>query len=84
MRSPAILLMFVRCGLAAPLRGLSVQLQTVEKLQTHTHPELWSEEFWIKIGLSMLLVLAGGLFAGCVCPPSSSLISHTPTSLNFM
>ncbi|KAJ7252042.1 hypothetical protein C8J57DRAFT_1077753 [Mycena rebaudengoi] len=56
--------MFVRCGLAAPLRGLSVQLQTVEKLQTHTHPELWSEEFWIKIGLSMLLVLAGGLFAG--------------------
>ncbi|KAJ6628268.1 hypothetical protein B0H10DRAFT_2428861 [Mycena sp. CBHHK59/15] len=30
-------------------------------VSTHTHPELWPPEFWTKIGLSALLVLAGAL-----------------------
>ncbi|KAJ7108335.1 hypothetical protein C8R44DRAFT_636674 [Mycena epipterygia] len=32
--------------------------------EIHSHPELWSPEFWEKIAMSMLLVLAGGVFAG--------------------
>ncbi|KAF8191972.1 hypothetical protein K438DRAFT_873305 [Mycena galopus ATCC 62051] len=61
------LLLLVRCALASPLfTGLKTQLQlgiqTAKK--THTHPELWSTEFWEKIAISMVLVLLGGVFAG--------------------
>ncbi|KAJ6554849.1 hypothetical protein B0H19DRAFT_1263143 [Mycena capillaripes] len=53
--------------MASPLlSGLKTQLQigiqTAKK--THTHPELWSTEFWEKIAISMVLVLLGGVFAG--------------------
>ena len=36
---------------------------------THAHATeepLWSPEFWWKLGISMCLVLAGGVFAGYV------------------
>ncbi|KAJ7464222.1 hypothetical protein B0H11DRAFT_1734286 [Mycena galericulata] len=39
-----------------------MQLEAAKK--THTHPELWSPEFWQKICLSAVLVLLGGVFAG--------------------
>ncbi|KAJ7264478.1 hypothetical protein B0H12DRAFT_1101873 [Mycena haematopus] len=58
------LLLLVRCALASPLlTGLKTQLlQTAKK--THTHPEMWSSEFWERITISMVLVLLGGVFAG--------------------
>ncbi|KAJ7624854.1 hypothetical protein FB45DRAFT_924367 [Roridomyces roridus] len=59
MRSPALLLL-VRCALASPLLTI---LNSAPK-KTHTHPELWSPEFWEKIIISGLLVLLGGVFAG--------------------
>ncbi|KAJ6570875.1 hypothetical protein DFH09DRAFT_1153268 [Mycena vulgaris] len=65
MRYPAFLLL-VRCALASPLfSGLKQQLsiQMVAK-KVHEHPERWSPEFWEKIGMSMVLVLLGGVFAG--------------------
>ncbi|KAJ7663470.1 hypothetical protein B0H17DRAFT_1211647 [Mycena rosella] len=40
-----------------------MQLQTVKVVYEHPS-KLGSTEFWEKIGISMLLVLAGGLFAG--------------------
>ncbi|KAJ7486942.1 hypothetical protein FB451DRAFT_1228377 [Mycena latifolia] len=62
MRYPAVLLL-VRCVLASPLvTSLGMHIATAKK--THTHPELWSPEFWEKIGMSMILVLLGGVFAG--------------------
>ncbi|KAJ7182250.1 hypothetical protein C8R43DRAFT_1228757 [Mycena crocata] len=62
MRYPTFLLL-VRCAMATPLlSGLKMQLQTAKEAQEH--PELWSPEFWEKIVVSMLLVLAGGVFAG--------------------
>jgi hypothetical protein len=69
--------MLTRCALASPLlSGFGLTTLTGKKI--HTHPERWSEEFWMKIGISMLLVLAGGVFAGCVfmrcgCAPFCSL-----------
>ncbi|KAJ7776548.1 hypothetical protein DFH07DRAFT_951679 [Mycena maculata] len=39
-------------------------LSGLAAVETHTHPQLWSPEFWEKITISMLLVLAGGVFAG--------------------
>ncbi|KAJ7041638.1 hypothetical protein C8F04DRAFT_1079556 [Mycena alexandri] len=62
MRSPTIPLL-VRCALASPLlSGLKMGIQAAKK--THEHPELWSSAFWQKIGMSMVLVLMGGVFAG--------------------
>ncbi|KAJ7750777.1 hypothetical protein B0H16DRAFT_1549057 [Mycena metata] len=63
MRYPTILLL-VRCALASPLlSGLKMGFTQAAK-KTHEHPELWSSEFWQKIGMSMILVLMGGVFAG--------------------
>ncbi|KAJ6526205.1 hypothetical protein B0H10DRAFT_2450724 [Mycena sp. CBHHK59/15] len=56
---------------AAPLARFTLASSLLSSLgltaaaAAHTHPELWSSEFWTKIGLSALLVLAGGVFAGC-------------------
>ncbi|KAJ6608079.1 hypothetical protein B0H10DRAFT_2069212 [Mycena sp. CBHHK59/15] len=61
-RTPALLLL-ARFTLASPLLS-SLGLTAAATKKTHTHPELWSPEFWTKIGLSALLVLAGGVFAG--------------------
>ncbi|KAJ6615075.1 hypothetical protein B0H10DRAFT_1950202 [Mycena sp. CBHHK59/15] len=61
-RTPALLLL-ARFALASPLLS-SLGLTAAATKKTHTHPELWSPEFWTKIGLSALLVLAGGVFAG--------------------
>ncbi|KAJ7252045.1 hypothetical protein C8J57DRAFT_1352071 [Mycena rebaudengoi] len=61
-RYPTIL-MLTRCALASPLLS-GFGLTTLAGKKIHTHPERWSEEFWMKIGISMLLVLAGGVFAG--------------------
>jgi hypothetical protein len=45
-----------------------IGIQTADSLKkTHTHPELWSPEFWEKIAISACLVLLGGVFAGYVC-----------------
>ncbi|KAF7295132.1 hypothetical protein MIND_01051700 [Mycena indigotica] len=56
MRTPALLLL-TRVAFASPL------LFTAKK-KVHEHPELWSPEFWEKIGVSAVLVLLGGVFAG--------------------
>ncbi|KAJ7018437.1 hypothetical protein C8F04DRAFT_390133 [Mycena alexandri] len=62
MRYPTVLLL-VRCALASPLlSGIKMGIQVAKK--THTHPELWSSEFWQRIGVSIVLVLMGGVFAG--------------------
>ncbi|KAJ7776344.1 hypothetical protein B0H16DRAFT_1506412 [Mycena metata] len=62
MRYPTILLL-IRCALASPLlSGVKIGIHVAKK--THTHPERWSPEFWEKIGISMVLVLMGGVFAG--------------------
>ncbi|KAJ7617795.1 hypothetical protein FB45DRAFT_932701 [Roridomyces roridus] len=62
MRSPALLLL-IRCVMASPLLStLHMHIQKAKK--THTHPEPWSAEFWEKIGISAVLVLLGGVFAG--------------------
>ncbi|KAJ7182410.1 hypothetical protein C8R43DRAFT_910919 [Mycena crocata] len=62
MRYPALLLA-IRGVMASPLlSGLKMHIQTAKKM--HEHPERWSPEFWEKIGMSMILVLLGGVFAG--------------------
>ncbi|KAJ7464228.1 hypothetical protein B0H11DRAFT_1734351 [Mycena galericulata] len=49
--------------MASPfLFGRKLQLNIAEK--THTVPDLGSSEFWEKMGVSMVLVLLGGVFAG--------------------
>ncbi|KAJ7103972.1 hypothetical protein B0H15DRAFT_873317 [Mycena belliarum] len=59
---PSALLLLARCALASPLlSGLKMQLLAKK---VHEHPERWSPEFWEKIGMSMALVLLGGVFAG--------------------
>jgi len=65
MRSPAVLLALFRLGpaLASPLISVAFELTNSPK-KTHTHPELWSAEFWEKIGVAAILVLLGGVFAG--------------------
>ncbi|KAJ7676547.1 hypothetical protein DFH06DRAFT_1168454 [Mycena polygramma] len=60
-------LLLARYAFASPLLSgfkeqLQLGIQTAKK--THTHPERWSPEFWEKIGMSMVLVLLGGVFAG--------------------
>ncbi|KAF7322773.1 hypothetical protein HMN09_00056600 [Mycena chlorophos] len=59
MRSTATLLALARLALASPLVH-----SLVAKKKVHEHPELWSPEFWEKIGISAVLVLMGGVFAG--------------------
>ncbi|KAK6969329.1 hypothetical protein R3P38DRAFT_3146342 [Favolaschia claudopus] len=60
--------LLIRCAMASPLlSGFKQQLQLAiqtTKGKTHTHPELWSPEFWEKIILSGVFVLLGGVFAG--------------------
>lgn len=61
MRS-SILLLLARSAFALPFFGRN-------KLQAFGHdnlPERWSPEFWYKVSISALLVLAGGVFAGYV------------------
>jgi metal transporter CNNM len=73
MRHRYSLLLLFRCALASPLfASLKSQVAQVAEFsllakekKTHTHPELWSSEFWEKILMSMGLVLLGGVFAGC-------------------
>ncbi|KAF7304745.1 hypothetical protein MKEN_01188600 [Mycena kentingensis (nom. inval.)] len=51
-------------ALATPL--VTPLLQAAKEKKTHTHPELWSPEFWEKMTMSAVLVLLGGVFAGFV------------------
>ncbi|KAJ7204112.1 hypothetical protein GGX14DRAFT_460871 [Mycena pura] len=73
MRSPTLLAL-ARLVLASPVLS-TLRMHTTAR-KTHTHPELWSPEFWEKIGVSCILVLLGGVFAGCValCAPRA----HSP------
>ncbi|KAJ6492268.1 hypothetical protein C8R45DRAFT_990795 [Mycena sanguinolenta] len=65
MRNRYSLLLLVRCVLASPLlTGLKTQLIQTTAKKTHTHPEMWSSEFWERIVMSGVLVLLGGVFAG--------------------
>ncbi|KAJ7347346.1 hypothetical protein DFH08DRAFT_867799 [Mycena albidolilacea] len=72
MRHRYSLLLLFRCALASPLfASLKSQVAQVAEFsllakekKTHTHPEMWSSEFWEKILMSMGLVLLGGVFAG--------------------
>ncbi|KAJ7819567.1 hypothetical protein B0H14DRAFT_2836230 [Mycena olivaceomarginata] len=72
MRHRYSLLLLFRCALASPLfASLKSQVSQVAEFsllakekKTHTHPEMWSSEFWEKILMSMGLVLLGGVFAG--------------------
>ncbi|KAJ7735535.1 hypothetical protein DFH07DRAFT_928016 [Mycena maculata] len=74
---PTLLLVLLRSIMAAasPLISLGLANLGTESAEignafaqapkkTHTHPELWSPEFWEKIGVSIVLVLLGGVFAG--------------------
>ncbi|KAF7340346.1 hypothetical protein MVEN_01953800 [Mycena venus] len=67
MRNRYTILLLFRCALASPLfaslKSPLVAAMTTAK-KTHTHPELWSPEFWEKIVISGVLVLMGGVFAG--------------------
>ncbi|KAJ7466471.1 hypothetical protein FB451DRAFT_1340600 [Mycena latifolia] len=62
MRYTALLLL-VRDTLASPL-FTELKMHAAKLEETHSHSELWSSEFWGKIGISMTLVLLGGVFAG--------------------
>ncbi|KAJ6502844.1 hypothetical protein C8R47DRAFT_1106934 [Mycena vitilis] len=67
MRHRYSVLLLARYAFASPLlagfkESLQIGIQAAKK--THTHPERWSPEFWEKIGMSMVLVLMGGVFAG--------------------
>ncbi|KAJ7063069.1 hypothetical protein C8F01DRAFT_1055206 [Mycena amicta] len=61
MRTPTLLIALTRLAVASPLVSNSFR---VVKKKVHEHPELWSPEFWEKIGISCILVLLGGVFAG--------------------
>ncbi|KAJ7616481.1 hemolysin [Roridomyces roridus] len=63
MRSYLSLLLFLcTAAVASPILDLQLQISTTTE---HAQkPELWSPVFWQKIGISMVLVLLGGLFAG--------------------
>ncbi|KAJ7464221.1 hypothetical protein B0H11DRAFT_2240622 [Mycena galericulata] len=63
MRYPTLLLL-LRCAAAFPLPGGPDITQVEAGERSHTLPVLWSTEFWEKIGISMVLVLLGGVFAG--------------------
>ncbi|KAJ7466422.1 hypothetical protein FB451DRAFT_1340594 [Mycena latifolia] len=59
------LLLLVRYALASPLfTEFKMHIHAAKFEETHSHPELWSPEFWGKIGISMMLVILGGVFAG--------------------
>ncbi|KAJ7862867.1 hypothetical protein B0H13DRAFT_2282199 [Mycena leptocephala] len=68
MRHRYSFLLLARYAFASPMfTNLAAQIgiQTADNLKkTHTHPELWSPEFWEKIAVSAGLVLLGGVFAG--------------------
>jgi hypothetical protein len=70
MRHRYYILLLARYAFASPMfTNLAAQIgiQTADNLKkTHTHPELWSPEFWEKIAVSAGLVLLGGVFAGYV------------------
>jgi len=42
------------------------QTANLDVAKHHEGEELWSPEFWWKIGLSICLVLLGGVFSGSV------------------
>jgi metal transporter CNNM len=58
MRYPTVLLLVAKATIASPF------LAAVE-IPRHV-PDRWSPEFWYRILVSVMLVLAGGVFAGYV------------------
>ena len=58
MRYPTVLLLIVKATIASPFFGTIVTPRHV--------PDRWSPEFWYRILVSVVLVLAGGVFAGYV------------------
>ncbi|KAJ7615383.1 hypothetical protein FB45DRAFT_935569 [Roridomyces roridus] len=58
MRVPSLVLLLLRIGYAASYPA------SLGEVQQEAHPDLWSSGFWWKMGISMVLVLLGGVFAG--------------------
>lgn len=61
-----IFLFLAQAALASPFSG-TLGEPAFELYTAKEHPEPGSTQFWWKLIISMVLVLAGGVFAGCVC-----------------
>lgn len=71
MKKYSLFLILARKALAAPFKSFlgTYIIASAHELDSTTHddtPEYGSPEFWWKMGISVALVLLGGVFAGYV------------------